>query len=102
MLVAAALTAGCGGGDSGGGGGGKVDLKEGRKLFTDKCASCHALADAEASGTLGPDLDDLQPDAGTVERQIEVGGGAMPKDLLKGKDKEAVAGYVAKVAGSGE
>jgi mono/diheme cytochrome c family protein len=30
----------------------------GQQLFSDKCASCHTLADAGARGTIGPNLDD--------------------------------------------
>jgi hypothetical protein len=70
-----------------------------RGLFSDTCASCHTLADADASGTVGPNLDDLDLTAEEVAAQIENGGGAMPGGLLTGADAEAVAAYVAAAAG---
>jgi cytochrome c oxidase subunit 2 len=41
----------------GGGGGGAAPAEDGKALFTDNCGSCHTLADAGASGSIGPDLD---------------------------------------------
>ncbi|HEX6228169.1 MAG TPA: cytochrome c [Solirubrobacterales bacterium] len=76
----------------------------GRDLFTQGCGSCHTLADAGTSGTVGPSLDTLEPEAGTVETAIRVGGagtGAMPPDIYSGKQAEQVAEYVAAVAGGG-
>lgn len=67
--------------------------------FTTTCGGCHTMADAGTSGTIGPDLDQLKPDAATVAHQIENGGGAMPAGLLKGQDVKDVAAYVAAVAG---
>jgi mono/diheme cytochrome c family protein len=34
------------------------DVGQGKTLFVNKCASCHTLADAKATGILGPNLDD--------------------------------------------
>lgn len=49
----AAPAGGGGGGESGGG----ADLAAiGRETFTTSCGSCHTLADAGTSGTVGPDL----------------------------------------------
>jgi len=47
-----------GGGGAGGGGGGNA-LAAGRAVFTGPggCSACHTLADAKATGTVGPDLD---------------------------------------------
>lgn len=61
------------------------------------CANCHALAAADAEGTLGPNLDDLAPDAARVERKVRDGGGGMPafEDRLSDAQIEAVAGFVA-------
>ncbi|HEX7058987.1 MAG TPA: c-type cytochrome [Solirubrobacterales bacterium] len=76
----------------------------GEELFTGACASCHTLAAAGATGTVGPDLDTLQPDAQTVEVAIRIGGtgaGVMPPGLYSGKQAEEVAAYVAAVAGQG-
>jgi mono/diheme cytochrome c family protein len=67
--------------------------------FVSTCGGCHTLADAGTKGAVGPNLDDLKPDAATVEHQIAVGGGAMPPKLLTGQDAKDVAAYVAAVAG---
>ncbi|MBF6619323.1 MAG: cytochrome c [Patulibacter sp.] len=32
-----------------------------RALFSDRCAGCHTLADAESTGRIGPDLDQVVP-----------------------------------------
>ena len=46
-----------------------ADLKEGRELFTQRCATCHTLDDANAVGRVGPDLDVLAPTAGPDARR---------------------------------
>ncbi len=108
LLVATALLlAGCGGGsddDSGGGGGDDGGTSsggggEGKSLFVESCGGCHALADAGTSGAVGPDLDDVKPDAERVKTMIDNGGGAMPAGLLDGEERDAVADYVADAAG---
>lgn len=74
----------------------------GAELFTASCASCHTLAAAGATGTTGPNLDDLQPDAATVESAIADGGsgsGLMPANLYSGAEAQQVADYVASSAG---
>lgn len=74
----------------------------GEDLFVEQCGSCHVLAAAGTSGTIGPDLDGLSPDEQQVLAAIENGGtgsGAMPAGLLEGKDAQAVAEYVATAAG---
>jgi mono/diheme cytochrome c family protein len=50
---------------------------------------------------VGPNLDDLRPDAATVQRQVTNGGGAMPafKGQLSDAEIKAVAQYVSSVAG---
>jgi len=65
------------------------------------CGSCHTLAAASASGQIGPNLDDLKPDFGTVRAKVESGGGGMPSfagSLSKAQIRD-VAAYVAKNAG---
>ena len=66
------------------------------------CGSCHTLAAADANGTTGPNLDDLQPDKETVEEQVRNGGGGMPafEGQLDDQEIEAVAEYVSENAGS--
>ena len=55
------------------------------------------------SGDIGPNLDDLQPDAATVEAKVRNGGGGMPAFDGRLSDAEiaAVAKYVADNAGQG-
>lgn len=76
---------------------------EGKTVFTENCASCHTLKAADASGQVGPNLDDLQPDQATVQKQVENGGGAMPafKGQLSAAQITAVSAYVAQNAGKG-
>jgi cbb3-type cytochrome c oxidase subunit III len=80
------------------GGGGAVD---GKQVFSDNCSSCHTLKDAGATASVGPNLDDLKPAKATVKRQVENGGGGMPafKGTLSPAQIDAVAAYVARVAG---
>ncbi|MFN8159579.1 MAG: cytochrome c [Solirubrobacterales bacterium] len=76
----------------------------GRDLFVSNCSTCHTLAAADASGTVGPNLDDLKPDQARVEAAIANGGtgsGVMPAGLLSGKEAQEVAQYVSSSAGSG-
>jgi hypothetical protein len=40
--------------------------------------SCHTLAAAGATGTVGPNLDQLTPSQALVEHQVTNGGGGMP------------------------
>jgi mono/diheme cytochrome c family protein len=80
-----------------------AQLENGKELFIATCKSCHNLDAVQARGVTGPDLDEL----GGVDRErvmnaIENGGtgqGRMPAGLLEGEDAEAVAAYVARVAG---
>jgi cytochrome c553 len=78
-------------------------LEEGKQTFIQTCKSCHTLAAVNAHGVTGPNLDDLAPlDKQRVLGAIERGGtgtGRMPPQLLDGPDAEAVALYVAHVAG---
>jgi len=87
---------------AGGGGGGEGDAAAGEAVFTDNCATCHTLSAAGASGTVGPNLDDLKPDEATVKSQVENGGGGMPafKDQLSADEIANVSAYVAENAGS--
>ena len=75
---------------------------DGAEVFASAgCAGCHTLAAANASGNVGPNLDDLQPDAATVRGQVENGGGGMPafKGDLSPEEIDAVSTYVADNAG---
>ena len=65
------------------------------------CGSCHTLKAAGASGTIGPDLDQLRPAAATVSQIVRTGSGEMPSfsGKLSGAQIAAVATYVSTVAG---
>ena len=80
-----------------------AELKEGRILFFERCGTCHTLEDAGAVGRVGPDLDVLAPAKGLTLNAIKEGRargtGQMPALLYEGEEAEAVAAYVAAVAG---
>jgi cbb3-type cytochrome c oxidase subunit III len=73
----------------------------GKAIFQADCSSCHTLAAAQATGTIGPNLDQLKPDMARVKHQVEVGGGVMPafKGTLTDAQIAAVAKFVASSAG---
>jgi cytochrome c6 len=74
--------------------------RSGKQIFAaEGCGGCHTLAAAGASGTAGPDLDQLRPDAATVAAKVSGGGGAMPSFDLPAPELRAVAQYVSSVAG---
>jgi mono/diheme cytochrome c family protein len=105
-IVALGL-AGCGGSDNGGGGGAGSSSSSndaGAKVFSDAgCKTCHTLKAAGATGSVGPDLDKLQPSTDLVNNQVNSGGGAMPsfKGKLSDAQIKAVADYVSANAGKG-
>jgi cbb3-type cytochrome c oxidase subunit III len=73
----------------------------GKDIFTANCGSCHTLADAGTSGTVGPNLDQLKPPQAIVQHQVTNGGSVMPafKGTLTPAQITAVAKYVSSVAG---
>src|SRR5689334_15855406 len=76
----------------------------GAKVFTVAgCGSCHTLAAADASGKVGPNLDEAHPSFGTVQVMVTGGGAGMPsfKDRLSAQQIRDVAAFVATRAGSG-
>ncbi|MDF2749000.1 MAG: cytochrome c class [Gaiellaceae bacterium] len=101
------LLAGCGGNDDDEGQGNGDTTTEaasasGEMVFAEAgCGGCHTLAAAGASGGVGPNLDELQPDADQVEEQVRSGGGGMPafEDTLSDAEIDAVAQFVADSAG---
>jgi mono/diheme cytochrome c family protein len=113
LIVLALSIAACGGDDNGGsasssgsqstsGAGGTQNASaQGKTVFTANCKGCHTLKAAGATGTVGPNLDDLTPDKATVQRQVENGGGQMPafKGKLSDTQINAVSTYVSTVAG---
>ena len=70
----------------------------GKAIFQADCASCHTLAAAKATGTVGPNLDQLKPSEAIAKHQVEVGGGVMP--AFKGKLTDAQIAAVAKFVSS--
>ncbi len=114
LAALALVAAGCG---AAGYAPASADKQNGKKLFQQKCGGCHTLADAGTTGTVGPNLDaafEQARAAGMTEdtvRQVvrgqiafpvttpSTGAPGMPKDLVKGRDAEDVAAYVASVAG---
>jgi cbb3-type cytochrome c oxidase subunit III len=107
--------------------GGKVsssaNAQNGKAVFQQQCAGCHALAAAGSTATIGPNLDDAFAQARSegykesaianiVHDQIRFPGqyptgqnnpdylkANMPANLVKGKDAEDVAAFVAANAG---
>jgi mono/diheme cytochrome c family protein len=92
-----------------------ADQKTGRELFGEHCGVCHTLAAANAVGKVGPNLDVLKPAQNTVLNTINngclpnppkgsnegcLGQGVMPAAVVQGSDAQAVASFVAKVAGN--
>jgi mono/diheme cytochrome c family protein len=94
-----------------------ADVENGRVLFIEKCGTCHALAEAGTTGTIGPNLDDAfaaaresgQGDStieGVVEAQVEFPrpdnkdpSVSMPNDVVEGQQLQDVAAYVGQWAG---
>jgi cbb3-type cytochrome c oxidase subunit III len=110
FLAVALLLAGCGTGGKAVSKG--ADVQTGQKLFTQTCGSCHTLAAAGTSGTIGPNLDDAFGPSrkqgfkqSTIQNvvldQIRIAAAPMPRNLVKGQDAQDVAAYVASVAGTG-
>lgn len=75
----------------------------GKAVFTGSagCGGCHTLSDAGATGTVGPNLDDLKPSFDAVQQQVINGGAAMPpfKGTLTPQQIADVSAYVSSVAG---
>ena len=67
-----------------------------QELFAGSCGSCHVLADAGTSGTIGPDLDRARPTLEAAIEQITNGGGGMPAfgDQFSEAEIRAIAEYI--------
>ena len=80
------------------------DPAAGKAIFEAKgCATCHTLADAGATGTIGPNLDVAKPDLALAVDRIVNGKGTMPpfKSQLSTKEIADVAAYVVQASGGG-
>src|SRR6187402_1841115 len=100
-------TTSCGGGDKSStpGNNEKGSGSPGAKVFADAgCGNCHTMATAGATGTVGPNLDDLRPNQERVELQVTKGGNGMPSfaGKLSPTQIKDVAGFVATAAGTGQ
>ena len=103
LVLLMLLTAGCGSNkkasaEAQGGG------SPGAKIFVSAgCNDCHTLATAGATGTVGPNLDELRPNQQRVERQVRNGGQGMPSfsGKLSTDEIRQVAAFVATSAGTG-
>jgi mono/diheme cytochrome c family protein len=94
-----------------------ADVERGRVLFRQNCGTCHAMAQAGTTATIGPNLDDAfaagravgqdgDTVAGVVKAQVENPrpstanpAVSMPAGLVSGQDLEDVAAYMARYAG---
>ncbi len=103
---AAVFAAGCGNREA--------DVVAGKQLFVQRCGACHVLSRAGTKGQSGPNLDEAFQQAqqegfgesairGIVKKQIlypfrgDREGVEMPANLVKGRNVEHVAAYVAQV-----
>lgn len=79
------------------------DPVAGKVVFTGSagCIGCHTLADAGATGSVGPNLDATKPSYDKVVDRATNGLGIMPsfKDTLTEQQISDVAAYVSSVAG---
>ena len=74
----------------------------GKEVFDSAgCKSCHTLKDANATGTVGPNLDDAKPSYDLVVDRVTNGKGVMPafSGQLSEQQIADVATYVSHVTG---
>jgi cytochrome c553 len=75
----------------------KGDPAAGKGIFASAgCSGCHTLKAAGATGTVGPDLDQLKPAFARIVLQVTNGGKIMPKfgGQLSPKQIDDVAAFV--------
>ena len=80
----------------------KGDPTAGAKIFKSAgCIGCHTLAAANATGTVGPNLDQVKPDYRLVTARVTNGKGVMPsfKGQLTDQQIADVAAFVVKATG---
>jgi mono/diheme cytochrome c family protein len=80
----------------------KGDPGAGKKIFlTSGCTGCHTLADAGATGTVGPNLDQTKPSYRRATARVTLGKNAMPsfKGQLTPQQIADVASYVVTATG---
>jgi mono/diheme cytochrome c family protein len=82
--------------------GGKGNAEAGAAVFASAgCVSCHTLAAANATGTVGPNLDEAKPSYDKVVERVTNGKAPMPsfKGQLSEQQIQDVAAYVSQNAG---
>jgi mono/diheme cytochrome c family protein len=80
----------------------KGDPTAGKQVFLSAgCTGCHTLADAKATGTVGPNLDQVKPDYRRATARVTLGKGQMPtfKGTLSDQKIADVAAYVVTATG---
>ena len=78
------------------------DATAGKEVFQSAgCVACHTLSEANASGTVGPNLDDAKPSDELVVQRVTLGQGGMPsfKDQLQPQQIADVAAFVSSATG---
>jgi len=79
------------------------DPVAGKEIFlgSSGCGSCHTLADAGTSGTVGPVLDDTKPSFELAVERVTNGQGAMPPFSASLSEQQIadVAAYVSQATG---
>lgn len=88
-----------------------AEQQHGRVLFSETCAVCHTLAATNSEGHVGPNLDqrlgsEIATEAGRRALVLSAiaegrarGNGDMPAGLYQGREAEAIADFLAAVAG---
>jgi len=79
------------------------DPEAGKAVFTgaSSCGGCHTLADAGASGAVGPNLDESKPDNELIVTRVTKGQGGMPAfaEQLTPQQIADVAAYITQSTG---
>ena len=78
------------------------DAAAGKNVFASAgCAACHTLSAANATGTVGPNLDDAKPSYELAVQRVTLGQGGMPsfKDQLEPQQIADVAQFVSSSTG---
>ena len=80
----------------------KGDATAGKQVFASAgCVACHTLKEANATGTVGPNLDEAKPSFDLVVQRVTLGQGGMPsfKGQLQPQQIADVAEFVSSATG---
>lgn len=85
-------------GNPGEGAGPGTQADDPKSIFTSSCGGCHTLGDADTTGSVGPNLDDVELELESAIRQIAQGGNGMPafEGRLTDDQIAALAAYLIK------